>query len=851
MAQRLYDIAALEPLIRQGFTVLTPNHRLARRIKAQWDADRAAEGGRAWRPLPVHPLETWLFNRWELAVSLGVSPPSVPLGLAQELELWRQVIGAQERQSAEFHLLLPTAAAEIAHQARDTLQRWQVDINDPRIRQLFSLDRESDTFRQWLQSFELRLKKSGLCTLTDCLKQLPAIGARLPQERVALVEFDEIPPLLRIALDAVCIQVENVIPIAAATTRLIHPFTDKRAELQAVAAWAADVHRSDSGTTIGIVPGDMNRDRVALEYLLRREFNCLGENYNSLPVNFSAGIPLAQTPLVRDALAALTMGLADNAAKAEIVLAQSRFVDPQHALSATTQRSVSRLYAAPSAWAARFITLLTEWGWPGRQSLDSVEHQQLELWHRTLDDFRAFDAVCGTIQYSDALALLRDCCSRQLSHPQTADSPIQVLGPLEAAGLTFDHLWLCGMQAASWPASPRPNPFIPPSLQSRRRMPHATPERELAYCTALLEQYSRSSRRLHASYARQIDGVPELPSALLDEFVLEVMPEPPSIPTAWMTGIDEAALEELPDHTAPELHFTAGAAITGGSRILEDQSHCPFRAFARHRLHIPPATDPSAALPAPERGSLLHAALYALWGELGDLATLSAMDDEAQQRAIERAIEAALASISARLRRNIGAAYWRLERQRLAAVLREWLAVERTRGDFSVIAREQEFTLELAELPLRLRVDRIDQLPDGSRVIIDYKSGQCSVRDWLGDRPAKPQLLLYAVAEPDATAALAFARVAPRDCGYVGLGEVAAAPGIATDIARASNNRMVAGDWRTLNDRWRNNLERLARAFTAGEAQVDPLRPASCDHCGLQPLCRVASSSTVNNEEAL
>ncbi len=123
-------------------------------------------------------------------------------------------------------------------------------------------------------------------------------------------------------------------------------------------------------------------------------------------------------------------------------------------------------------------------------------------------------------------------------------------------------------------------------------------------------------------------------------------------------------------------------------------------------------------------------------------------------------------------------------------MLTEWLAVERQRSTFSVVQREQDISLELAQLHINLRVDRIDQLPDGSRMIIDYKSGPCTVQDWLGDRPARPQLLLYGCAEPEAAAALAFAQVQPRNCRYVGLGRIAPASGISTDISRAAKSRM-------------------------------------------------------------
>jgi probable DNA repair protein len=503
----------------------------------------------------------------------------------------------------------------------------------------------------------------------------------------------------------------------------------------------------------------------------------------------------------------------------------------------------------PSRWVEYFSKILSLFGWPGNQGLDSLEYQQLELWHRTLEEFKTFDLVCKTMHYAEALQLLRDCCHRQISQPQTEDSPIQVLGPLEAAGLAFEHLWLTGMQGTSWPASPRPNPFIPVFLQTQLQMPHATPEREWAFSESLVSGYARACRAMHASYCRQIDGVPEVPSALLSNFVVETTVEASPVSGHWASACSAGVLETLRDEKAPSVGLEAQSAIKGGSGLLEDQSQCPFRAFARHRLQVEPLGTYTIALSAAQRGSLLHNALYALWGEIDDYAALQALDPLAEKQVIVRAVQSAIDAAPVTQRRRLGEAYWQLESRRLASLLHEWLEVERQRSIFAVVQREQDVTLELAHLKIRLRVDRVDQLPDGSRVIIDYKSGKSKVQDWLGERPAKPQLLLYSIAEPGRAAALAFAQVRPRDCRYVGLGEVEAATGISTDIPRAVKAQMDAQDWISLNARWRENLERLANGFIAGEAQVAPLSSSSCTWCGLQPLCRVDAKQEIVEAE--
>lgn len=893
MPRSLYDITPLLPLIEEGFVLLTPNSRLARRIKKEWDQHQAAAANRVWAAVPVFPLQGWLSEQYEQALIGGRFEPLTPLRHDQALELWRQVIIAGQGDDKEFHLLRPAAAAELAAQARESLLLWRVEQGDPRWQGQFDLDPDCSAFLQWNKAFEQQLEANDQTTAAACIAQLAKLDTPLQALKIALVECSDIPPAQQAAIEALCTELHVVPPTARAPSEEVHPFVDKRAELHGIAQWARQVQREDSAANIGIVLTNMAEDRLPLEYLLRREFDCLGANYTSLPVNFSTGIPLAHAPVIRDALSLLELGLAHTTVPKVVNVLQSRFVDMPDADSALAQYLIERLYrdgrehievgelrftaseiklgeeqglwlgklllqlsgmrelqrkTLPSQWSERFSDVLALWGWPGTAPLDSLEYQQVSLWYDALDEFKAYDSVCEPLGFASALNLLRDSCSRKMSQPQTPEATVQVLGPLEAVGLQFDHLWVSGMQAATWPAVARPNPFLPMAMQAQLDMPHATPEREWAIAEGRLRQYRNSVAALHASYCAQMDGVTELPSPLLATFECHEMPAVAPVWNSWLQQFEQRALETVLDDIAPAVDVSSGSQGSGGSGLLEDQSQCPFRAFAKRRLKVEPLGEFSLALSAGERGTIVHDALWVLWTDIKDHAALLALDDDAESAAINHAVEEGMARVKARRRRSLAEAYWRLEGQRLSSLLTQWLALERTRGAFVVLQAEQDVTLELAQLQLKMRIDRVDQLPDGSQIIIDYKSRANRVQDWLGERPAKPQLLLYGVASPVPAAGIAFAQVRPDDCKFVGLANVDVATGIRTDIDDVLDEPMDADHWASLNAQWRVNLERLAQAFVAGEAQVDPLKPDSCTWCGLQPLCRVAMSEVMENE---
>ncbi len=885
----------VQALLEAGYTVLTPNFRLSRTIATRWD-QRQIEGEQgAWPSPKVYPLETWLMEQWQAAVRAGALEPLVPTSAGQQIELWQEVIATYERDTQGFNLIRPTAAAAQANKARDTLLRWQLNLEDTSTRQLFELDEDCLTFLKWQSMFAQRLAELKMQTPSDCLASLLRCAKKLPASKLVLLGFDEIPPLMRSCVDALSEELQEFDGIGPQGECVAYQFTDKRTELAALARWARQLNSADNNQRIGIIVPNMREDRPALEYLLRREFECLGANYTSLPVNFSAGVALDRVPMVRDALLALGMTAQRVPVDDVVRLMRSRFLRMNDTNSPLAMRFIKGLFnaggqfiqagdlryraarpmptrdevsesteknteaglalgqillkisgmrelrspALASEWAQRFSSLLEVWGWPGIGPLDSIEYQQLQVWYTLLDEFSAYDSTVGQLSYNEALGLLTRSCSRQVSQPQTPDSNIQVLGLLEAAGLSFDAVWICDLQSSNWPAAARPNPFIPIRLQREMKMPNASAEREWIFASRLMSRYVSSALKVFASFAQLKDAVPEKPSALLQGFDWQSPPPGDIVDKQWLQMQSDSSLEYIEDQLAPAVDAQELEYLSGGSGLLEDQSHCPFRAFSRRRLGLNPLGEADVALSAAERGSLLHDALYHLWGHLHDSATLAATSVEDAATAISHAVDSAIEALPVHRRSSLGHAYFELEAKRLRRLLQEWLEVERQRSEFSVLAREESIDLQVDQLKISLRVDRIDQLPDGAQFVIDYKSGRSSAQDWLGQRPSRPQLTLYGLAMNDTVAGLAFAQVRARECKYVGAGQIDVAPGVESNIEKLVKEKMPVKDWEDLTAQWRDNLERLAREFLAGEAQVDPLSSSSCTYCGLQALCRV------------
>lgn len=902
MASALFDIDPLFESINSSTLLLTPNRRLAANLQSAYAETCSKRGLLVWEQPDILPFDDWVQLCWQQLINNDsyLSRNTTRLQPIQETLLWERII----RDDEKCLLLKPYATAKQAQSAWRTLQLWQCEINRD-----FYFHPDSNRFAHWAEQFQAHCQKQSLLNASaqmESLLEAFEIGELNPVKQIQLIGFQHLPPLHEQLIQSAGDAWEMYRPIESAAINYQLACDDAVQELTLAAQWARQQLEINSEQRIAIIVPDLAQQRGAIETALTKAFEpqywLPSTPRYQLPFNISAGVPLTNTPLISSALGILELlrrefdyqtlyamlkcpfinvdetGDFDSGTELELFLRRGGWpvfdltllidlvnnnprLNSRYASFIAALQAVRELQAqneqhidGPKHWRVVFDTLLQTFNWPATaRRLDSVEYQQFNRWKLVLDEFSNFSSVdssiCGKLGLEEALNLLNRLALAADFQAQTPQTPIQVLGILEGGGLQFDAVWLLGLNDHLWPATANPTPFIPARLQQELNMPHASPERELSFSRELLKAYQQSSPVVIASYALHSDDQQLRASTLINDF---------ESTTAETLGLDigssfhpyyEASneaphLDQFEDSSGPNLDIDA-ELVAGGSAILKDQAACPFRAFVTHRLIARELTEPDYHLNAAQRGTLIHRALEQLWNTLGNSSTLLASDDQKLKETILQAVRVALRPLITQRSDLFGDCYTKTEIDRLSLLLGQWLEVEKSRAPFEVEAIEKALLVNLKGLPLRVRIDRIDRLDDGSCMLIDYKTGVCNTSKWQGERLEEPQLPLYSICMAGADdeagnsiQALSFARISVEQQGFVGISaQEGSAPGVySIEKSRGWNPEL---SWPDINDQWQQTLESLAGDFIRGDAIVDPAKSNTCQYCHLHSLCRI------------
>ena len=267
--------------------------------------------------------------------------------------------------------------------------------------------------------------------------------------------------------------------------------------------------------------------------------------------------------------------------------------------------------------------------------------------------------------------------------------------------------------------------------------------------------------------------------------------------------------------------------ISGGTALLANQAKCPFKAFAEHRLKARASAQTSDGLDNKTKGQIIHKVMELLWKNLGSQQNLLDLSPQALDQQINQAIHTALSPLTklysfTNLMQEIE--YTRLKRLILACL--EW---EKKRPPFKVAALEQSYSINLAGINFKVRVDRLDQVED-KKWVIDYKSTLPTSKPWNEDRPREPQLLLYALLDEQINALLLMQlKTGKIICS--GLSEEK------LDLQGISALKKEE-TWSNYRNTWEQQLTQLAEEFQQGHCPPHPINPSICQQCDFQNLCR-------------
>lgn len=314
------------------------------------------------------------------------------------------------------------------------------------------------------------------------------------------------------------------------------------------------------------------------------------------------------------------------------------------------------------------------------------------------------------------------------------EDAVALQGWLELLFEDAPHLVIAGLNDGFVPEGLRDDGFLPESLRARLGLATNASRfaRDAYLLQALVACRSRSGRTDVLLGKASEAGDPLRPSRLLlrcDDAELPAR-------IRFLFRSPEPASSHLPWHRAWRLQPRREApppqvAVTGLRRWLD----CPFRFYLHTVLRMEPVDANKSEMDTFDFGTLCHTAFEAMGREpaLRDCTDGAVLREFLTRTLDEQARRRFGAELSLPLLIQVEAA-----RQRLAK-LAELQARERAEG-WIIEAVEEPFTVELAGLTVRGKIDRIDrQAATGAVRVLDYKTSDAAVTPYQAHlRPARP-----------------------------------------------------------------------------------------------------------------
>ena len=861
-----------------------PSRQRAHALGLAYSSEQLARGRRVWPSPDVLPLEGWLTREIERYAANCDSSRKVPrlLAAAEEWLLFRQCTAVATH---DLGLINSASLAESLRRASGLAADLRIDLR--------AINESGGTEAGLLAAVQRAVMQCGegldATTVSAALPTLPCVGDERPTVFAGFVAPS--PRLQSIAAARARSGYETSfaptldVPVLA-SPRVVTP-ADERDELERIAEWCQRrlTAHADARLLI-LLPGSPGR-RERLASLIQQGFP--GYEGQSL-VAIEGGQPLARLPMIAHALGSLAL-LSGEAVGMEAllewlrapwwaepspaersgldlwlrqqgrlrldlpsllgVLRRAPLAVPAKAISTRLEQAAGSFGARsgnPREWSERFEAALEILGWPGASTRGSAEQQTLARFHELLEELGQLSAAAQTPTFDIAVQWLTERAALTPYRPADDDAAVTISPMYVDPVARYDGVWVAGLNAEGFPQPVAPDPFLPLAAQIAAGWPAATAAGRLREARALIAAWRTSAAELVLSAPARAEDIELLPSPLLEEWRTATRRSSRARRPIWLPARLHRPgwVEEWRDDVGVAWH--SQLPLPSGTRSLELQNQCPFRAYAELRLGSQELGMPEPGIAPDARGQLLHAALQQLWDRLGDSRALVALASQALDELIGTCVETAAAALEGAGEDSTPRPALVRECRRTARLIRKLLDIERGRAPFRVRHTEYASRLRLGGQELRLRIDRLDALESGGIAILDYKSGRRVAADWYGERPSHPQLLAYLAAVGEDAVAMATVNVTAREVRYDGIAvSQELLPKVAGVKAPAGQS---ADAWQTLMREWRGLIERLAAAFAAGQAAVDP-KPRACDFCHVASFCRVGDTLIAVDDDTL
>jgi ATP-dependent helicase/nuclease subunit B len=337
-----------------------------------------------------------------------------------------------------------------------------------------------------------------------------------------------------------------------------------------------------------------------------------------------------------------------------------------------------------------------------------------------LDELATSEAAAGLrVAKADYVELFSAALAgRVVRKPPQPGLRVRILGPLEARLTESDRVVLGGLVEGTWPPESNSDAWL--SRPMRLALGLDLPERRIGLSAHDFAQLL-GAREVILSHAAKISGTPTVPSRFIQRLAAVAGPRWEAAVARGRTYLDWARELDRPQRITPapqpapvppRAARPKRLSVTEIEHWLRD----PYTIYAKHILRLRPLDAVDTAPGAAERGTIIHAAV-------GDFTTRYAKNLPADPAGALIALgEPRFADLDEFPEAR---AFWWPRFLRIAHWFARWDAERRgaiaaieaeIRGEISIPLDDGTFTLSGV-------ADRIEQMPDGRYVILDYKTG--------------------------------------------------------------------------------------------------------------------------------